>query len=41
VTVLCGPGALEVAHTRHEHVSIDEVVRAARLYAAIICETCL
>jgi len=39
--VLCGPGRLEVAHTRHEHVSLDETKRAARLYAAMIYETCV
>lgn len=41
VTVVCGPGRLELAHTRHEHVSIDEVVKAAKLYAAMICTTCM
>lgn len=39
--VICGPGRLEVAHTRKEHVSIAEVQRAARLYAAMIYEACV
>lgn len=39
--VICGPGRLEVAHTRKEHVSVQEVERAARLYAAMIYEACV
>lgn len=39
--VICGPGRLEVAHTRGEHVALDEVRRAARLYAALIYEACI
>lgn len=39
--VICGPGRLEVAHTRKEHVSIEEVQRAARLYAAMIYQACV
>lgn len=39
--VICGPGRLEVAHTRKEQVSISEVQRAARLYAAMIYEACV
>jgi acetylornithine deacetylase len=38
--VVCGPGDLAVAHTRHEHVSLEEVRRAARLYAAMAWEVC-
>ncbi|MFW6369513.1 MAG: M20 family metallopeptidase, partial [Myxococcota bacterium] len=38
--VVCGPGRLEVAHTRFEHVSMSEVRRAARLYSAMICAAC-
>jgi len=41
VPVICGPGQLEVAHTRHEHVSLSETYKAARLYAAMIYETCV
>lgn len=41
VPVICGPGRLEVAHTRGEHVSIAETCRAARLYAAMIYQTCV
>lgn len=40
VPVICGPGRLEVAHTRHEHVSLEETRRAARLYAAMLYEIC-
>lgn len=40
VAVICGPGRLEVAHTRHEHVSLQETRQAARLYAAMIYEAC-
>ena len=39
--VICGPGRLEVAHTRNEHVSLREVEAAARLYAAMIYEACI
>lgn len=41
VPVICGPGRLEVAHTRHEHVSLRETVDAARLYAAMIHAACV
>ena len=41
VPVICGPGRLEVAHTRGEHVALEEVRRAARLYAAMIFEACV
>jgi acetylornithine deacetylase len=39
--VVCGPGRLEVAHARHEHVSLEEVWQAARLYVALVVEACL
>jgi acetylornithine deacetylase len=39
--LVCGPGDLAVAHRRGECVSLTEVERAARLYAAIIYETCV
>lgn len=39
--VVCGPGRLELAHVRDEHVSLDEVYAAARLYAAMIVEACV
>ncbi len=39
--VICGPGRLEVAHTRGEHVALAEVRQAARLYAALIYEACI
>jgi acetylornithine deacetylase len=41
VPIICGPGRLEVAHTRHEHVSLQETRDAARLYAAMIYEACV
>jgi acetylornithine deacetylase len=33
--VVCGPGRLEVAHTKHDQVSLKETLSAARLYAAL------
>jgi acetylornithine deacetylase len=39
--VVCGPGRLEVAHVRDEHVSLDQVWQAAKLYAAMIHEACV
>jgi len=30
-----------VAHTRHEHVSLQETLEAARLYAAMIHSACV
>lgn len=39
--IVCGPGKLEVAHVSGEHVSMDEVHAAARLYAAMIVECCV
>jgi acetylornithine deacetylase len=41
IPLICGPGRLEVAHTRHEHVSLQETREAARLYAAIIHAVCI
>lgn len=38
--IVCGPGQLEVAHTRHEHVRFSEVEDAARLYLGMIYEVC-
>lgn len=38
--VVCGPGRLEVAHARHEHVALSEIWQAARLYTAIAYEAC-
>jgi acetylornithine deacetylase len=40
LTVVCGPGNLAQAHRRGEHVSIEEVELAARLYATMIHEAC-
>lgn len=33
--LILGPGALETAHTSAEHVIFDEVISAARIYAAL------
>ena len=41
IPLICGPGRLEVAHTRHEQVSLRETCEAARLYAAIIEAVCM
>lgn len=41
IPVICGPGRLEVAHTRGECVSLRETFDAARLYAAMIYEACV
>jgi len=41
IPVICGPGRLEVAHTRHEHCSLQETRNAARLYAALIYAACV
>jgi len=41
IPVICGPGHLEVAHTRHEHVSLRQTRDAARLYAALIHAACV
>lgn len=38
--VVCGPGRLEDAHAEHEYVSLQEVHRAARLYASIFWSAC-
>lgn len=38
--VICGPGRLEVAHTRDEHVALAELHEAARLYAAMVVACC-
>jgi acetylornithine deacetylase len=40
LTLVCGPGDLSVAHSRAERVSLREVERAARLYAALILSLC-
>ena len=39
--VICGPGHLEHAHVADERVAIPEVLRAARLYAAMIHQACV
>jgi acetylornithine deacetylase len=36
--VVCGPGRLEVAHTKRDQVSLAETLSAARLYAALAAE---
>ncbi len=39
-TIGIGPGNEDYAHTRNEHVPIDELVRAARIYADLITRLC-
>lgn len=39
VAVVCGPGRLEMAHSPEEMVSLAQVGRAARLYAALAWES--
>ena len=41
VPLVCGPGRLEVAHTRHEHIELQQVHEAARLYAAMFHQVCI
>lgn len=41
IPVVCGPGRLEVAHTRNEHVHRQELIDAVRLYAALFYEFCV
>ena len=38
LAVVCGPGRLEMAHSPEEMVSLAQVERAARLYAALAWE---
>jgi acetylornithine deacetylase len=38
LAVVCGPGRLEMAHSPEEQVSLAQVERAARLYAALAWE---
>ncbi len=33
--LILGPGALEVAHTPEEHIALDQVTAAAKIYAAL------
>jgi acetylornithine deacetylase/succinyl-diaminopimelate desuccinylase len=37
-TVILGPGSLSVAHTADEWVAVDELVRAARIYARLFVD---
>jgi formylaminopyrimidine deformylase len=38
--VICGPGRLEEAHAINEKIEIDQVIEAAKLYAAFIVDFC-
>ncbi|NIQ40270.1 MAG: acetylornithine deacetylase [Proteobacteria bacterium] len=38
--VICGPGGLEEAHAINEKIEIDQVLEAAKLYAATIVDFC-
>lgn len=40
ITLVCGPGRLERAHTRKEHVYLADVDAMARVYAAVLANTC-
>jgi acetylornithine deacetylase len=40
LTMVCGPGRLEQAHSAQEFISLSEVALAARLYAAMILSCC-
>lgn len=39
-TIIMGPGDLAVAHSPHEAIAVDQVMEAARLYAATAVEFC-
>ena len=39
-TVVFGPGDISLAHTDQEHVLLDDLVEAARVYAAFILAAC-
>ncbi|MBB4662173.1 M20/M25/M40 family metallo-hydrolase [Conexibacter arvalis] len=39
-TIGIGPGSEDFAHTRDEHVPIDQLVRASRIYADLIVRLC-
>ena len=39
-TIGIGPGNEDFAHTRDEHVPVDELVRASRIYARLIEDLC-
>lgn len=39
-TITMGPGSTKLAHTANEHVEIDDLIYAAKLYALTIIEWC-
>jgi acetylornithine deacetylase/succinyl-diaminopimelate desuccinylase family protein len=39
-TITMGPGSIEVAHTANEHIEINDLLDAAKIYALIIAEWC-
>ena len=39
-TVQFGPGTIQNAHALDEHVAIDDVVRCAETYAALLISRC-
>lgn len=39
-TIGIGPGNEDFAHTAHEHVPVDEVIQASRIYARLITSLC-
>ena len=39
-TVVCGPGTTEVAHYPNEYISIDEMIKAAEIFALLLMDWC-
>ena len=35
-----GPGSIEIAHTANEHIEIEELMNAVKIYALTILEWC-
>ena len=40
-TLILGPGSINVAHTAEEHVDIEELMTAAKIYLSLIYEVCV
>jgi acetylornithine deacetylase/succinyl-diaminopimelate desuccinylase-like protein len=39
-TCLFGPGNIEVAHSKNEHVKVEDVLKASKVYAKTAIEYC-
>lgn len=39
-TITMGPGSIEIAHTANEHIEIEELMNAVKIYALTILEWC-